>query len=65
MRLKDRILNIMTSVEDGIQRNSGLIPARGKRLILCRNLSEQFWVPYSLLFNGYGGSFPGNKAAEA
>jgi len=55
----DIIFSAVTSTGAGIARNNGSIPSRGKRLISCLKFSERFWIPYSLLVNGYGCSFPG------
>ena len=51
-------VSIMTSLRE----ESGSFCGRGKRLCL---LSDWLWDPRSLLFNGYGGSFPAFKAAGA
>jgi len=43
----------------------GLNTDRGKRLFSSPNHPDWFWDPPSLLFNGYLGSSPGDKATMA
>lgn len=54
---RDRIDDTVTSLQAGRLRNRGSIFSRYRRFFILQN---EFWVPYSLLHNGYRGLSPRN-----
>jgi hypothetical protein len=61
---RDSIVGITTGygLED---RGTGVRVPVGSRIFSSPRHPDRLWGPPSLLSNGYGGSFPGGKAAGA
>jgi hypothetical protein len=61
----DIVLNIVISLEGGVLRHNGSIPAWSKRIISSLKFHNCSGTHRASYFNENGGSFLGNKAAEA
>jgi len=58
----DSVVGIATS--RGAAWFCSLNPGMGKRFSFLQNCPDQIWDPFSLLFSGYRGSFPGETQPE-